>query len=1180
MNKREELNLYIARVQTRLRLDASVRGVAVVACVALVATVLLALILNAFAFPERGLTPARVALFASIFMACCLGLVWPLLRVSRKRSVERAEKSFPGFQQRLLTFSERDRSERQDPFLELLAGDTLSVAGEAQPSALVGPRRLVGLLAVVLVCAGMLSWMVAARPGFLGYGASLLWTGPWKDVAPLYDIQVLPGDAAVRRNSDQVVTARVVGLSTNKVSLYARYQSATAWEKVAMQPQMDGSGFQFLFAGLPENVEYYVEAGAASSKHFNFRVVDLPAVKRIAVTYHYPKWTGMQTVSEEQAGDLRALEGTEAELTVTMTSPLRDGMLALDGGQVVHLTGGEGNQYHGTIRMAKDGAYHVAATDQGQSVRLSEDYFISTSKANPPTVVIDRPGADYRASPIEEVKIGVKAGAEFGLKQVSLHYSVNGGAEQTVNLLKKAGAKDADGSATLSLEDFKLVPGDVVSLYATAGDPHAEARTEISFIQVDPFEREFSQSQQSGGGGGGGGGQGQGGQTDIARREKELIEATWKQRNDKAASLQQAQATGKLLSDAQAKLREQALALTARMESRDLSAANEEFNSFGRDMQTAADAMTPSAEKLGKMQWQEAMPVEQKALQALLRAEATFRKIQVAFGQKGGGGGGGGSAGRDLASLFDLEMDTEKNQYETAQTGSASEQQEKKVDDALAKLDALAKRQEELAQQQGGKEQGFQQRWQQEMLRRQAEELQREMESMQAQKGQQGQQGPQGQKGQSGRSGAGQGSAGQTASSGKPGSADGGADPRVQQALDRLRAANEGMKRAGSQQQQGSAEAKRAAEQMRQAADLLGGAQKKQASGKLDALGREAERLSKEEEAQAGRIRDLAGKSQGNEMATAETRAANSRERGRLAEDRQKLSDDLSTLQKKMRDAAREMASTQPGAASGLREALGGMDSTDLTNLTQRTADWLKRGVNPNSNGTEGEVAQGLKKLNEQVQGAQAAAGQGGKPQQTQGVDTAALERVERLRSQVQRLGQGQPGGQGQGQRGSQGDSQGRGENAGNMGGEIGERVQRGGESGSAAVNTGNNRFSKGQGVRASATPAGDSERVIQQGLGELGQLRGMAKNDPEASKQIQELVKEMQGLDPKRFPGNPEVLAQMQAQVLNDVDRLEMELRRNVAAQQVRTGAPQTVSPGYQEAVAEYFRRLGKTQK
>ena len=29
-------------------------------------------------------------------------------------------------------------------------------------------------------------------------------------------------------------------------------------------------------------------------------------------------------------------------------------------------------------------------------------------------------------------------------------------------------------------------------------DGHSEARTDISFIQVDPFEREFSQSQQNG----------------------------------------------------------------------------------------------------------------------------------------------------------------------------------------------------------------------------------------------------------------------------------------------------------------------------------------------------------------------------------------------------------------------------------------------------------------------------------------------------------------------------------------------------------------------------------------------------------------------------------------------------------------------------------------------------------
>ena len=138
--------------------------------------------------------------------------------------------------------------------------------------------------------------MIFAGPGFLGYGASLLWAGPRAGVAPFYDIQVTPGDVTVRRNADQLVTAMPVGVQPDKVRLYARYQSSTKWEQVNMQPQQGASGFQFLFAGLPENVEYYVEAGAVRSKHYNIRVVDMPAVKQIRVIYHYPSWAGLKNV--------------------------------------------------------------------------------------------------------------------------------------------------------------------------------------------------------------------------------------------------------------------------------------------------------------------------------------------------------------------------------------------------------------------------------------------------------------------------------------------------------------------------------------------------------------------------------------------------------------------------------------------------------------------------------------------------------------------------------------------------------------------------------------------------------------------------------------------------------------------------------------------------------------------
>ncbi|HTC35720.1 MAG TPA: hypothetical protein VK724_20260, partial [Bryobacteraceae bacterium] len=48
-----------------------------------------------------------------------------------------------------------------------------------------------------------------------------------------------------------------------------------------------------------------------------------------------------------------------------------------------------------------DGVYHVAGVEQGQPVRVSEDFFIEARKANPPQISLARPGHDYHASPMK-----------------------------------------------------------------------------------------------------------------------------------------------------------------------------------------------------------------------------------------------------------------------------------------------------------------------------------------------------------------------------------------------------------------------------------------------------------------------------------------------------------------------------------------------------------------------------------------------------------------------------------------------------------------------------------------------------------------------------------------------------------------------------------------------------------
>ena len=97
----------------------------------------------------------------------------------------------------------------------------------------------------------------------------------------------------------------------------------------------------------------------------------------------------------------------------------------------------------------------------------------------------------------------------------------------------------------------------------------------------------------------------------------------------------------------------------------------------------------------------------------------------------------------------------------------------------------------------------------------------------------------------------------------------------------------------------------------------------------------------------------------------------------------------------------------------------------------------------------------------------------------------------------------------------------------------------------------------------------------------DLDQLRRSVGEDPAARHEIDELVRSMRNLDPKRFPGNPAMVDELYTRVLSGVDRLELQLRHEPAegAQtQVRSDSPPPIPSGYQSAVADYFRRLSET--
>src|SRR5580704_10890641 len=269
MNTREQLNQYLRGLETRLKWLAVSKGAAIFAGVALGVTLAMVLVTNALAFSSTSLTVARVILFLALAVAIGLALVLPLMGLNHRRTARRAESQFPEFNERLLTFVERSDhpDTRSNPMLDLLAEDTASVANRTEPARVAPPRSIFAFATSAGAASAALIWLILAGPGYFGYGASLLWAGiPKGTSGAYYDILVDPGNKLVRRKADQMVTATLAGFQAPQVRLLERYKSTSKWEEVPMLPRANGAAYEYLFASLPEPVEYYVEAAGVKSK--------------------------------------------------------------------------------------------------------------------------------------------------------------------------------------------------------------------------------------------------------------------------------------------------------------------------------------------------------------------------------------------------------------------------------------------------------------------------------------------------------------------------------------------------------------------------------------------------------------------------------------------------------------------------------------------------------------------------------------------------------------------------------------------------------------------------------------------------------------------------------------------------------------------------------------------------
>ena len=1141
MNASARLDKYLHAFGNGLKHVFLARGVAAGAAVALVVSVIGAYLAVRAGFASEVVITTRVVLIVLLAAVIAWLVILPIRRIQYDAAPE-IEARTPAFGGRVETYLGTGLREgkKPNPLKDLLAEDTLELARQFPVQHQIKRRELAIPGAIAAVCLGALLWLAIAGPGLLNYGVRHLWAGwAFPGLLSPQSILVTPGDELVRRGGSLRVRAEMEGFDPTRASVHARIGDSD-WQEVDMA-QLD-DGFEFTFFSLREPLTYFVSAAGIRSPAYDVEVVDLPNVRNLRLTYHYPEWTHRPPETVEPGGDIRAIAGTEIELEVITDIPLPAGELVLNGdSQSLAIDGYSGRT---GFEIAGDGQYFIAARVGGEQVRLTDDYFIKRLENRKPEVILARPGRDWSASNIEEVTARVDAKDDYALESVEMRYSVNGGAWQSVPLPFTGRAAVTDhvfflermgteaGTALPGDAATALVPGDLISYYVLASDRDETTRTDMFFIEVQPFDRRYTQSQMLGGGGGG---QGQW-QQEISQRQREIIVSTWNLLREQTES-RESNATGiednaTLLSELQMTLAEQAQTLARRTRARQLIRVDERIASFVDNLEQAAEAMGPAAERLAAIDLEQAIQPEQEALQHLLRAEAAFSDVQVSFQRNPGSRGF--RAGRDLAEMFELEMDLEKNQYETGDPASLDSPTQE-FDDAMRELDELARRQQQLANNLNRSQNLTPaQRWQQEMLKRETEELQQRLEQMLQQQAALRQT-----QGQSGGQAAGE-SEGSSPETGQSA-----INRRLQSAIramneagtptsdefdrERLqRAADEAHRQLSGARAQVAEEGQRAMQQsFAEMTDQASALYEQQAD--IDAELQEAVRRALEARRE-GRRRFSSG-------LTAEQRDEMSQAKRDMREDLQGLERDMQVAAQQYRDHAADAALEVAEAASELRES-------NVESRLGVAAEYIENNSAAYIASSESAVTDALGELRDRLRRAQSLAEGAGQAGATD--FERALADTRALREELQRLAAG-AGPEGNAYREfGDGDVWNMPTQPAVIGPAIGPRIE----------------------LRAE-----DTARAIRRLIPDL-----RARNlNPAEIDEVRELTRQ---LELARFDGNADLLAREFNAALALLEQLELRLAQGTQADErgtVRTAVAEPIPTEYKDAVAEYYRRLSR---
>lgn len=288
---------------------------------------------------------------------------------------------------------------------------------------------------VMLTCAGTaiavgLGFYMLERDRFTNAASRLFL--PLAPIAPLYrtTLDVEPGHAVIPPGESVTVRIRIRGERPPKIAIRQTVDDTRHAEQISVPPGTDA--VEYTFRNLHRSISYTVAGGDYASEVFHIDVPLPPQVTIVSAVVHPPAYTRLPPRRiEARGGDLEALRGSRAEVSITLDQPVDSASLLFEvpgakpagpepevRSQVLRRI--TPNQFSGEIIFDGSPGYRLSVqrgkADSWPSVR----YAMRALPDQPPRVSLS--GLDRQAEipPTAEVPLKVSASDDYGVAEVGL----------------------------------------------------------------------------------------------------------------------------------------------------------------------------------------------------------------------------------------------------------------------------------------------------------------------------------------------------------------------------------------------------------------------------------------------------------------------------------------------------------------------------------------------------------------------------------------------------------------------------------------------------------------------------------------------------------------------------------------------------------------------------------------